>query len=86
MGFDRYMRKKFANKDLIENLITYLVDDNGIIQVRSKEVKLRPLDKQKVKKEKLKWQFINVVLPVFLIILFGIIKFYYRKQKFSTSL
>jgi ABC-2 type transport system permease protein len=86
MGFDRYMRKKFANKDLIENLITYLLDDNGIIQVRNKEVKLRPLDKQKVKKEKLKWQLINVALPVILVILFGVIKSYLRKQKYSSSI
>jgi ABC-2 type transport system permease protein len=84
MGFDRYIGKKFANKDLVDNALTYLGDDNGIINIRLKEVKLRPLDKQKIQTERQKWQIINVVIPLVLIIVFGLIKFNYRKRKFSS--
>lgn len=84
MGFDRYVGKKFANKDLIMNALTYLCDNTGIINIRLKEVKYRPLDKQKILDERQKWQIINVVLPVVLILIFGILKFNFRKRKYST--
>ncbi|MFN0048064.1 MAG: gliding motility-associated ABC transporter substrate-binding protein GldG [Cytophagales bacterium] len=85
MGFDRYLGKKFANKDLIVNALTYLSDDNGIINIRLKEVKLRPLDRTKIKEERQKWQMINVVVPVLVIVLVGIFKFNYRRRKYGTK-
>jgi len=85
IGFDRYMGKKFANKDLIDNAITYLCDDNGIMNVRLKEVKLRPLDKQKIQNERQKWQSINVLVPVLLVILVGVLKYNLRKSKYERK-
>lgn len=83
LGFDRYMRKKFANKELIENCINYLTDDNGIINIRSKEIKLRLLDKQIIKKQQTRWQIINVLGPLVLVLVFGVIKYFIRKNKFA---
>lgn len=83
LGFDRYVRKKMANKDLVLNCIDYMLDNSGIISLRAKELKLRPLDKQKVETERTKWQIINVALPLLLLIVFGITKSYLRKKKFE---
>ncbi len=85
IGFDRYMGKKFANKDLIDNALNYLCDENGLMNVRLKEVKLRPLDKQKIQDERQKWQIINVVMPVLLVIIFGVLKYNYRKRKYEKK-
>jgi gliding-associated putative ABC transporter substrate-binding component GldG len=83
LGFDRYMRKNFSNKQLIQNCIDYLSDSESLIKLRLKEVKLRLLDKQKIKKEKVKWQIINIVMPILLIFIIGIVKYYHRKSKFG---
>jgi ABC-2 type transport system permease protein len=84
VGFDKYTRKMFGNKDLIVNSVDYLLDDRGIIDIRSKEITLRPLDKVKVEEERTEWQFINLVVPVLLILVFGIARYYLRKRKYEN--
>jgi gliding-associated putative ABC transporter substrate-binding component GldG len=75
---------KPGNKNFAVNIFDYLLDDNGLISVRAKEITLRPLDKVKVKEDKLMWQLINLVIPVILILLFGIVRHYLRKKKYES--
>ena len=83
LGYDRFANQEFGNKRFILNCVDYLCDDSGIIEVRSKEVTLRLLDKAKIKKEKLFWQFINIGLPIVLIIVFALANNFYRKRKYA---
>ena len=83
VGFDRYSNQQFANKTFLLNCMNYLLDDEGLINLRSREVKLRLLDKKKTATQISKWKFINVGLPLLLIICFGIVQFYIRKKKYS---
>lgn len=83
LGFDRYSRQSFSNKIFIQNAIDWLADDYNLIEARSKEVKLRLLDKEKIKSQKLKWQLFNIVFPISLIVIVGIYLFYYRKRKYA---
>lgn len=85
MGYDLYMKKQFANKDFMLNAINYLLDEDGLINVRLKEVKLRPLEKAKVKQEKYKWQIINIGGPIVALLLFGIVRFIWRKRKYERK-
>ena len=62
-----------------------MINQNNILTARTKEFKLRMLDKVKAEKDKLYWQSINIVLPIILIVLFGAINFYWRKKKFIKS-
>ena len=80
LGSEPYSRNNFANEALVMNIIDYLVDEDGLIQTRSKEVKIRPLNKVKIKSERMKWQVINLVLPVLLLLAFGLVKIYLRKR------
>ena len=73
----------FANEDFMLNALSYMLDEEGIITARNKEIKIRPLNKVKINAEKLKWQMINLVLPVVLVLLYGVFRFYYRKKKFT---
>ena len=84
LGFDQFTETRFANADFLANAMTYLVEEDGIINTRSKEIKIRPLDKVKLQEEKLTWQLVNLVLPIFIIVIFGIIKFFMRKRKYAT--
>ena len=83
LGFDRNTQQTFANKNFLVNCVNYLLDDEGMLQLRSRDVKLRLLDKKKTALQKGKWQFINVALPLLIIIGFALSQFYIRKRKFA---
>lgn len=83
LGFDRYSQRTFGNKALLLNIVDYFTDNDNLIALRNKEVKIRLLDKAKIKLEKTKWQFINVVVPLLLLIFFAIFQHYYRKYKYA---
>ncbi len=82
-GYDRYTGTTFANKKFLLNCIDYLIDENGLIEIRSKDYNLRLLNQAKVKSEKGFWQVFNVGLPIFLIFLFGGINFFIRRRKYA---
>jgi len=84
LGYDQFTRYTFANQELLMNAIAYLVNEDGLIAVRNKELKIRPLDKERIKKERVMWQLINMALPIVLIVLFGIIRSVMRKRKYSS--
>ena len=84
MGYDPFMRRKFANKDLVMNAINYVLDEEGLLNVRLKEIKLRPLDKYRIEAQKKTIQTRNIVIPVVVIILLGILKAFWRKRKYAN--
>ena len=83
LGYDPFTNQTFANQDLIINLLNYLTRDDGLITARAKQVLIRPLDKVKLKEGKLKWQVINLIIPVLLVILFGLLNYWIRKRKYA---
>jgi ABC-2 type transport system permease protein len=83
LGFDRYTQNNYGNKTLLLNLADYLSNDDNLIELRSKQVKIRLLDKTRLRTDKLKWQLINIVMPLLVLILFAIFQHYYRKHKYA---
>lgn len=83
LGQDPFSGTQYANRQLLQNAVNYLVDPDGVIMTRTKQFQIRPLDKVKVEAEKAKWQLINTVLPAFLFTLFGAIWVALRRRKFS---
>lgn len=83
LGFDQYTQITYGNKDFIENAVSYLVDGEGLIGIRSRELKIRLLDVNKVNANPIMWQMINVILPSALMILLGFILAVIRKRKYS---
>jgi len=83
LGQDKYTGEMFGNRDFIVNCLNYMIDDNGIMELRSRELKSRLIDKPRIKREKLKWQAVNVVFPVLFVILSGIAYSYFRKRKYT---
>jgi ABC-2 type transport system permease protein len=82
LGYDRYTSQVFGNADFILNAINYLTDASGLISLRGREFKLRLLDRQKVRDEKLKWELINLITPMILIVLIGVFMDIYRKKAY----
>jgi ABC-2 type transport system permease protein len=85
LGFDQYTGNTYANKEFIENCISYLVDGEGLIDIRSRELKIRLLDMAKISKERTKWQLINTLIPTALIIALGFVLAFIRKKKYSKK-
>lgn len=83
LGFEFLTKRKFGNKEFLENTVNYLLNDDGLINLRTKEVKLAFLDSQKIETEKSKWQFINIVLPLILLAIFGVCFNVFRRKKYS---
>jgi ABC-2 type transport system permease protein len=83
LGYDKYSRQVFANKDFLLNCVEYLVDDNNLIDARNREVKMRLLDKAKVLEQKTKWQIATFAFPLLLILIFGFIYSNRRKRKYA---
>jgi ABC-2 type transport system permease protein len=83
LGYDQYTKQQFGNRELILNAMNYLTDDSGLISIRSREVKLRMLDRSKIDAERTYWQLLNTVIPVLLVIGFGLVQAVLRKRKYS---
>jgi gliding motility-associatede transport system auxiliary component len=83
MGMNTYTKYQYANRDFIQNSIEYLVDESGILEARNKDFTLRLLDKKKLEEGKTKWQMINIVLPILLILLFGLAYQLGRKRRYQ---
>lgn len=82
-GFDKYTSQQFGNKKFLLNAINYLCDDENLTTIRSRALEIRLLDRKKAEAEKTKWQFINVGIPIILIILFGLLNAYLRKKRYA---
>ena len=83
LGYDKWTQQNYGNKEFLLNAVNYLLDDTGLISVRNKEVKIPFLDVERVAKEKTKWQLLNILLPLLLLAIFGIIYTYIRRRKYS---
>jgi ABC-2 type transport system permease protein len=85
LGYDNYMRTQFGNRAFVKNCIYYLLDDDNILQVHSREWALRMLDKTKIYPERDFWVILNSVLPVALVLLAGVIYTGWRKRKYGRT-
>ncbi|WP_298391500.1 gliding motility-associated ABC transporter substrate-binding protein GldG [Flavobacterium sp.] len=83
LGYDKWTNNLYANKEFIMNCVNYLLDDNGLINIRSKEVDLPILDKEKVVEEYTFSQIITVGVPIIILALFGFVFTFLRKRKYS---
>lgn len=82
-SYDQWTQQTYGNKDFLINSINYLLDDNGLINIRSKNVELPLLDEQKVTEQYTTSQVITVGIPVVLLVVFGFAFTYLRKRRYQ---
>ena len=83
LGFDQFTGETFGNKDFILNALNFLTDGPGLISLRSREMKLRLLDKTKISSNRITWQLVNLLVPVIFVLLIGVLLVWLRKRKYS---
>lgn len=84
LGFDAWTGRMYGNKEFLLNSINYLLDDDGLINIRSKEIAVAFMDSEKISAEKSKWQIVNIALPLILLALFGLAFNFIRKKKYAA--
>jgi ABC-2 type transport system permease protein len=85
LGFDQFTGAQYGNKDFMLNAVDYLLDDSGLIDIRSRELRIRLLDNTRIKNSKLIWQLVNTALPVLLIVLMGMLYSVLRKRRYAKK-
>lgn len=85
LGYDRVSQNVFGNKDFVLHALDYMLDPDGLITARSKQISIRLLDKIRVQEERTLWQSLNVLLPIGLIGLFGAVRYGLRRRKYGRQ-
>ena len=85
LGYDKNSNITFGNKEFLVNAVHYLCDDSGLMELRSRTMQMRLLDKVKLREQKLFWQLINVALPVVLILSGGLLFWFLRRRKYAMQ-
>jgi len=85
MGYWKYSQAAYANKSFFLNCLEYLTDRSGLLEARSKDLKLRLLDGGRVKAEKLQWRIINIGLPILLVLIFASGFIFFRKRRYENA-
>jgi ABC-2 type transport system permease protein len=85
LGYDRYTRQTFGNLEFLMNVINYMTDESGIMELRSREFKLRLLNKEitNQKSQVLKWKLVNTLLPLLLILIAGFLIQIIRRRRYT---
>lgn len=83
LGYDKWTNIRYGNKEFLLNAVNYLLDDSGLINIRSKVVTLPFLDTQKVIQQRNQWQITNLLLPIVILALIGLVFYYFRKRSYT---
>ncbi len=85
LGYNQFTRQTYGNKEFILNALNYLTDGPGLIALRTREFKLRLLDKTKINRQRLQWQLFNVLTPLMLLLAFAFAVVALRKRKYGRK-
>jgi gliding-associated putative ABC transporter substrate-binding component GldG len=85
LGFDRFTGNTYGNKEFLLNSVNYLLDDSGLIDIRSKEISIAFLDSKKTAQEREKWQVLNLVIPLLFLGIGAFIFTYFRKKRYLKN-
>lgn len=85
MGYSTVQEKSFANRVFLQNCLQYMTGNAAIVSLRSKDAAVRLLNNEKVESEKLKWQLINIALPIVLVVLGAFGFSFWRKRSYAAK-
>lgn len=82
LGYDKWTNSFYGNKEFLLNGINYMLDENNLMELRSKQIRIPFLDLHKSIDQRRKWQYINILLPLLALAIFGVLYTYIRKRKY----
>ncbi|MCP4647709.1 MAG: gliding motility-associated ABC transporter substrate-binding protein GldG, partial [bacterium] len=85
LGYDKYTQQTFGNLEFIMNVVNYMTDKTGLMELRSREFKLRLLNKEGLTQNSqlLRWKLINTLLPLLLVLISGLTIQLVRRKRYA---
>lgn len=83
LGYDQWTNNYYGNKEFLVNAINFLLDDTGLIGIRTRTTEIPLLDQEKIAAGRGKWQLINIAVPLLIILLFGLLFNALRRRKYG---
>ncbi len=74
----------FGNQEFFQNLADYMMGDNSVLDIRSKQIDIHALDKEKVQADSTFYKLVNIFLPILLVLLLALVMTYLRKRKYAN--
>ena len=88
MDYDLYQRRislYYGNQEFFQNIVDYMMGDNSVLDIRSRQIDVREIDKEKIQQSANYYKLINMLLPIALIVLLGLIMNFIRKKRFTSK-
>ena len=83
LGFDRWTGQSCGNKEVLLNAVNYRLNDDGLLDLRTKDINIAFLDAQKIETNKTQWQLLTIALPLVILAIFGFLFNYLRRKKYA---
>jgi len=75
----------YGNQEFFQNIVDYMMDDNSVLDLRSRQIDIHPIDQEKVKTEAGFYKLMNMVIPSLSVLILAFILFYLRKRRYARS-
>ena len=82
-GYDPFLQQRFANQDFVLNTLAYMLNEEGLIGLKNKTLKIRLLDKVRIVQERLAWQLLNLLAPMLLLGALGLLWNYLYRRAYT---
>ncbi len=80
---DKWTNQNYGNIEFLLNSVHYLLDDNGLLNLRSKSLQIQFLDKERAFEERTYWQVLNLAIPLVILFIFGWVFNFLRKRRYN---
>jgi ABC-2 type transport system permease protein len=75
----------FGNQEFFQNMVDYLMGDNSVLDIRSRQIDIRAIDNEKVKANAGFYKVINLLLPIGIILILAFVMATIRRKKYASA-
>ncbi len=74
-----------GNQEFFQNVVDYMMGDNSVLDIRSRQIEIKKIDKEKIKQHAGFYKLINVIIPIGIILLLAFLLNLIRKNRFAKT-
>ena len=73
----------FGNQELFQNMVDYMMGDNSVLDIRSRQIDIKEIDKEKIKSASLFYKSINMLTPLLVILALAFVMNWIRLRRYT---